>query len=1179
MTKFYFLAIGLTFNILFATAQSFRINEVMTSNSGAIADSDGDTPDWIEFYNSAATSVNLTGYGLSDKKDDPFQWVFPNSIVNPGEYLLVFASGKDRRETPLNWNTIISSGDNWKYLVPTTEPTSNWRVNTFPDTNWLTGKSGFGFGDNDDATEVTVLRSIFLRKKFTISDVASVQKLVLHMDYDDGFIAYLNGVEIARSQMNGVLPRFDVFASAGHEALIYQGSPPEKFEISNLASVLKTGENILAIQVHNSSLGSSDLSAIPFLSVATTEKPTNIRKIDILKLTENELHTNFKMNADGESIYLTNPSSVLTDSIRIGMLPLNASYGRSAKNQNVWAIFTEPTPKSENLGTEYSGESAGIPIFSAPGMVYSSTLKVKLTSSNLSDSIFYTLNGSVPSRKSPVYKKELTVAKSTVIKARIFKTGYLPGETITNSYIMYRTNLPVVSLSLDSLDLWDYNTGIYVLGPNASTQNPNFGANFWEDWEKPCHFELMETSGKKVIDVNAGVKIFGNWSRANAQKSMQVHCRKKYGADLMKYKIFNNRPFGEFHSIVLRNSGNDWNTTMFRDGLMTSLTIGLHFEQMAYRPSAIFLNGAYWGLLNLREKIDENFLASNRGVNPNDVILLENDGTPLIGIADDWWKMYNFLDQNSMTVQANYDQVASQIDIESFTDYYASQVFYANGDWPGNNLRYWKTTDPASKWRWIMYDTDFGMGIWGTQASYNTLADATTPTGTQWYNPPWSTLIIRKLLENNAFRNQFVNRFADLMNSTFLSEQVNKAIDEKRDMISYEITSHLQRWNAGTQATWLNNVEVMKTFASARPGYVFGHISKKFGFQPQEIITVNSDATAGTIQLNSLNLNSFPWKGAYFPNVPITLTAVPNAGYRFLKWVGVTSNSNQPTITTSPKASLELTAIFENDGSDYGNIVINEISFNNNALPDPGDWVEIYNKGIDDIDVSGWVLTDSDTTHRFVFAPNTWIKANEYLVVSNDLVKMNEVFGAVKKVIGPFSFGLGNETDAVRLYSQFQQLIDEVSYSNVVPWKTFDLTKLWSLELINPANNNNLPASWVFSVNKGTPGGRNTPNIPAAILELPVAQNTTELIQNYPNPFNEGTTLEFKLDKPGKYSISVLDVNGRILRTLNDEDQLSSIHNLYWDGRDNAGKPVVSGVYFYRLECKGFSQTKRMVKM
>ena len=220
--------------------------------------------------------------------------------VNPGEYLIVFASGKDRRDVPVNWNTLVSQGDDWKYLVPTAEPTTNWRLAGFDDASWKTGKSGFGQGDNDDATVVAVPRSIFLRKKINITNAASVRQLVLHMDYDDGFVAYLNGVEIAREQMlgKGALPRFDETASGQHEALMYQNLAPEKFLVSNHSAILKSGENILAIQVHNVNTSSSDLSAIPFLSVETIEKPANPRIVELLNLGKNELHTNFKISAD-----------------------------------------------------------------------------------------------------------------------------------------------------------------------------------------------------------------------------------------------------------------------------------------------------------------------------------------------------------------------------------------------------------------------------------------------------------------------------------------------------------------------------------------------------------------------------------------------------------------------------------------------------------------------------------------------------------------------------------------------------------------------------------------------------------------------------------------------------------------------------------------------------------------
>ena len=1181
--RFFLLTIFFVFNVLFSFAQLFRINEVMSSNGGVIADIDGDTPDWIEFFNSGTTSVNLNGFGVSDKKDQPFQWVFPDYTVNPSQYLLVYASAKDRRESPVNWNTIVAQGDEWKYLVPLTEPITNWRLNSFVDSSWKTGKSGFGMGDNDDATVVTVNKSIFLRKKITITNAASVKQLILHMDYDDGFVAYLNGVEIARAKMDekGILPRFDVWASALGEALIYKNLPPEKFVVSNLAAVLKTGENILAIQVHNNAAGSSDLSAIPFLSVETIEKPLAPRIVPLLKLGINEFHTNFKLDADGESLYLTSPSGVLADSVRMEALPINYSLGRSAKDPAAWVAFDASTPGKINTGEEVSGEMAQKPVFSLPGGVYGSFMKVSLTAPTIGDTIYYTFDGSVPTKSSMVAGSEINIPSSTVIRARIFKSGMVPGETVTHSYIIYgNKKMPVVSISMNPNDLWDYNTGMYVDGPNWTAADPHLGSNYWMDWEKVCHMELMETTGKKVIDVDAGISIFGNWSRANAQKSLAIYCRKGYGYEEMNYKIFRERPFDKYKNVVLRNSGNDWNQTMFRDGLITGLTLGLNMEQQAFRPATIFLNGKYWGIQNIREKINEHMIAQHNDVDPEDVIILENHGFPVKGVADDYWTMFSFVENNSLSTQANYNKMLGWIDVNSFIDYFSSQIYFRNHDWPGNNIRYWKTNDASGRWRWILYDTDFGMGFnYNPHLTDNSLEYATEPNGSGWPNPPWSTLMLRKLLENPVFRDQFVNRFADLLNSNFRADRVNKAIDLKRDAITDEIANHLIKWNGGSKATWLSNVQQMKNFASVRPANVFGHIRLKFSFQNQQVVTAQADSVQGLIQFNSLKLSQFPWKGSYFPDVPITLTALPKVGYRFVKWTGITTGSNLATIKVTPQANLVLTAVFESDGNHYGDIVINEISFNNGAVGDPGDWIELVNKGLYDIDISGWKITDSDPNHQYIFAADSWLRANEQLVVSSDLAKFNSVFSGVKNLFAPLSFGLSNTIDAVKLYSREGQLVDEVNYGNTLPWQTAPLDELWSLELSNPALDNNVGSSWVLSVNNGTPGMRNTPYFPSAADNLPVADNSSGLLQNYPNPFSEGTYIGFKMDKAGEYRVSVLDVNGRTLRILTGGDQVSTLQTIYWDGKDDSGKTVATGIYFYRLQTGGFSEMKRMVKV
>jgi hypothetical protein len=346
-------------------------------------------------------------------------------------------------------------------------------------------------------------------------------------------------------------------------------------------------------------------------------------------------------------------------------------------------------------------------------------------------------------------------------------------------------------------------------------------------------------------------------------------------------------------------------------------------------------------------------LAQHHDIDPDSITILENNGTIIRGDASSYWTMFSFLENNSLASQANYNKVLEWIDPGSFIDYWATQIFISNKDWPGNNIRFWKTNDASGRWRWILYDTDFGMGIWGNSAAENSLTFALEPNGPGWPNPSWSTLLFRRLIENPVFVNQFVNRFADLLNSNFKAENVNKAIDLKSAAIADEIDNHLQRWNA-SKDYWLANVKEMKAFATARPSYVLGHIRQKFNFQVPQLITARVDSTQGLIQLNSLLLHNYPWKGFYFPNVPITLTAKPKVGYKFVKWTGLTSESTSATVTVAPQAGMIITAVFESDGNHYEDVVINEISCNNNASADPGDWIELYNKGSFDINISGW---------------------------------------------------------------------------------------------------------------------------------------------------------------------------------------------------------------------------------
>ena len=243
-------------------SQSVRINEVSASNS-IFLDEDGDTPDWIELYNYGSEEISLNNWSLTDIFDDNNPWTFPDITIDADEYLLIWASDKDRSGITYA-RTLINEGDSFRYEIPNENTDLNWMNTDFDDDEWSIGNSGFGYADGDDNTYIAAgTLAVYLRKSFTIEDVSEINSLVLDVDYDDGFVAYINGIEIARANINGTPPVYDSTTQIDHEAQMYTGGNPDRFLIDNYEDLLVDGNNVFSIQVHNISNTSSDMTIIP----------------------------------------------------------------------------------------------------------------------------------------------------------------------------------------------------------------------------------------------------------------------------------------------------------------------------------------------------------------------------------------------------------------------------------------------------------------------------------------------------------------------------------------------------------------------------------------------------------------------------------------------------------------------------------------------------------------------------------------------------------------------------------------------------------------------------------------------------------------------------------------------------------------------------------------------------
>ena len=780
-----------------------------------------------------------------------------------------------------------------------------------------------------------------------------------------------------------------------------------------------------------------------------------------------ELHTNFSIRAGGEEVLLTAPDSTTIDQLDPIAMATDVSYGRVPDGGPDWWFFLEPTPGSSN-GDEPPLQRAPSPIFSPPSGYYPLLTELTISCDDPSAVIRHTLDGHTPGDTSAVYAGPLILGGTTVVRAVSFVMGMLPSVTTTGSYILeYDRLLPVVSIATDPENLWDEETGIYVEGPNADPEVPHYGANYWQDWEIPVHFDFLESDGSLAVSLDAGAKIYGGHTRWLPQKSLRITARDQYGPDRIEYQLFPSEAISSFKSIILRNSGNDWWATMFRDALMTTLMEGSAVAYQAYRPLVVFLNGEYWGIHNLRERLDEHYLAAHYGVDKDSVDIIENHFFPNVGDSLTYAALVEFVGNHDLSDPAAYAFVQTMMDVESFARYQAAEIYYANIDWPANNVRCWRPKREGGRFQWLLYDTDLGFGLTGTY-DHNTLEFATDPNSPDWQNAPYATLLLRSLLDNDDFREMFIVRFCDLMNMFFEHNLVAAHINAIQRGITEEMPLHEQRWYP--YHNWDEAVSALYEFALLRKGYVVEHLRTKFGLDGTIRLTIErAGEPGGRVRVNPFMPNTYPWDGDYFKGLPIILRAEPFNGYQFVGWEGGVVSS-EDSVVVFPHTDIVVQARFEVANHAPAAVVITEINYHSADDFDVGDWIEIYAcEG--DHDLGGWILRDEQENNAYTIPGGTVLDEGDYLVFAADLQAFISLFPDISGVLGDIGFNLANGGDEVRLYDQNGVLIDQVIYDDEPPWPVEPDGNGPTLRLIDPAYPNESAFSWRASLTPhGDPG-------------------------------------------------------------------------------------------------------------
>jgi hypothetical protein len=1142
----------LYFLFFYNISAQIKINEIVASNSESCYDENMESSDWLELYNIGDNPVNLKNYRIFDKYDYENAWVLPDTIIEPDGHLLIFASGEDRYTSN-------------KYILES----SGIGLVEYRD------EDGFGFeyleitGDFDISVKFHSVRNdLFntyaaLMMREELDDESVYAAMVTQNQDRAGLLLFYREDEGEETKSKYFYNRETNFPYT--RVRLTRKGDSVTGSIYDEGWIWYTKDTEIALSINDKvylgvALGSSDndhLSKLAFSELIlngdtlTAEDLTSIEINTGIKgkfYKSQEVHTNFKIDKEGEKLYLWNNSGEIIDSIQFPEQTTDVSYGRYPDGTDNIRYFFPATPEAENNNAYL--DITPEPEFSNEGGWFNSIQHVSFLNNDDDVKIYYTLDGAEPDRTSNKYHgNTIRIDTTTMIRARAYKENNRESPIISNTYFINDSSaLQVISLSADPDDLWNEEDGIFVL------------ENRYNGKEIPVSFELWNKEKDVIYEAGAGAKLHGQLSKIFPQKSLRLYAKSKYGTTIFKYPFFGDSGLDEYERIILRNGGTEWWRTFLRDGFSAVVTEQMPaLEAMAFTPSLMFINGTYYGIQNIRERIDETYIHLKYDLPYESINLMEDWGVLLYGSAKSFHVMYDSVLNYDMSAADAYGFIDRQVDIDNIIDYTAYEMYIANIDWPWKNLKFWQSTAYDSKWRWVLNDLDYTCGI-ASWPQYNFFPFSTD--GKEVFSR-----FFPKLLENEKFRLKFINRSADLMNTVLKPDNMIRVLDSLADILRPEIPRQNERYDSSA-VEWEHELDVMRDFLTRRIRFVPGHYVEYFDLTDTAHVTLNVvPEGAGRIKISTITPYVYPWEGVYFLGIPVEIKAVPNKGYAFSSWSDEKFYSS--SITTFLTSFFNLSANFDKIDLDT-NIVINEIMYKCNDERDSEDWIELYNAGEKDMDISGWIMKDDNNEHSFTIPDNTILEKDGYLVLCRENEAFSENYPEILNYTGEFEFGLG-ENDMVRLFDKNGTLIDMVEYSYQSPWPGNSNGTGYSLELNNPVLDNNRAENWQSSYQKyGTPGEKNS-----VLVDTGEQNSNLFSIDIYPNPFSDNCRIELKTKEMKKLTLNLYNSYGELVKSIIDNKSFNwGSHSI-----ELTSTGLSSGMYYIKAESGDMVKTIPVVIM
>ena len=315
----------------------------------------------------------------------------------------------------------------------------------------------------------------------------------------------------------------------------------------------------------------------------------------------------------------------------------------------------------------------------------------------------------------------------------------------------------------------------------------------------------MTSDGEAQVSFDAGISVFGQFSRALEQKSVAIRLRDKYGPDEICYPFFKNN-VNVFSSLVLRNSGQDFEIAHIRDAFCSQVIKGsVDVDFMDYKPVVCYVNGKYHGIYDLREKIDEDYLSNHRGLDPGNVDLIKGNDIINSGSLDEYRKLLNYIRTHDVTKDSVYDYICSQIDIDELISYWMCESFFSNTD--TGNIRFYRENKKGAKWRWVFFDADWS--LFPETYKQSSVGNYLNPNGHGVSNA-FDTTIMSNLIKNKKLRKRLIEIHAEHLNSTFSTKRMLKIFDGMVAEIDEEMKYHTKRWTSLSYNGWKSNVAVLR---------------------------------------------------------------------------------------------------------------------------------------------------------------------------------------------------------------------------------------------------------------------------------------------------------------------------------------------------------------------------------